>query len=113
MWGKVGNTIFPILYFIIVINKGKENVKKNQKKEKTIKKILKSCMITILIILCFSCRKNINKENIYIENNQEVFNVDIEDDEEIIVNNGEGYPIEKKDIMVLFVIQILLIIMLM
>jgi len=61
------------------------------------KNILKSCMIALLFILCFSCRKNINEEKVSMENDQEISIVNIEDNGKIIINNGEGYPIEEED----------------
>jgi len=61
------------------------------------KEFLISCVIALLIILCLSCRKNINEEKVNMENDQEISIVNIEDNGKIIINNGEGYPIEKEN----------------
>jgi len=52
------------------------------------KKILKSCMIALLIIFCLSCRKNVVNE----ENKQEVSIVN-EDNQDTII---QSYPLEEK-----------------
>jgi len=64
------------------------------------KKFQINCMIALFIILCFSCRKNKNEENVHSENeqeisivNQEIYVVNIEDNQDTTI---KSYPIEKE-----------------